>query len=322
MQHDIKRDAFMMLFPSGFRLMAEHLYKIKEKIYEIRVRKNAPLCIYTSLGLFYLNCAGEQVRNHEDAMFMTSEAVESWLLHLCRNSLYAYKDELAQGYLTVQGGHRIGVVGQVIAEREEIETVKYISSMNIRVAHEIIGCAKEILPALYEDGQIRSTLIVSPPMCGKTTLLRDLIRCISNGVYDGRPRKVCVADERGEIAAAYMGCLQNDLGYHTDVFTNCRKADGMIRFLRSMSPELIATDELGSEADFMAVREIFGYGCKILATMHAQHPEYIKENPKVRGLINSYGFERMVGIGAKGRFIPEVYDCEGKLLYSSTEVKR
>lgn len=324
MRENISERTFLLLFPPRFCKMAERLKQKKAKLYEIRVRTNAPLCAYTEKGFFYLSEQGEYTRSVNDALYLVPEDVEQWLQHLCRHSLYAYKEEVAQGYITVEGGHRIGIVGQVVTGKQGIEDMKYISSMNIRISHEAIGCAEALLPFLYQNGKVCSTLIVSPPMCGKTTLLRDLIRCVSNGIYDGCPHKIGVTDERGELAASYMGCAGNDLGFHTDVLTNTGKSDGIIRLLRSMSPEVIAMDELGKGEDMAAIKKAFAYGCSIFATVHGKNPEQIFKHPEWRDFLVCCDFERLVGIEHENNFMSTVYRCdsEGLYLMSGQEVKR
>ncbi len=324
MRTNISERTFLLLFPPGFHRMAEVLKRKKTELYEIRIRSNAPLCVYTDNGVSYLSAAGEYTQSMNDALFLAPEEVEQWLQHLCRHSLYAYKEEVAQGYITVEGGHRIGIAGQVVFGKQGIEDMKYISSMNIRISHEAIGCAEPLLPFLYQNGKICSTLIVSPPMCGKTTLLRDLIRCVSNGIYDGHPYKIGVTDERGELAASYMGCFGNDLGYHTDVLTNSGKTDGIVRLLRSMSPEIIAMDELGKGEDMIAVKTAFAYGCNIFATVHGKNPEQIFNHPEWRTFLESCNFERMVGVEHKTNFMSTIYCCDSQGLYlmSEQEVKR
>ncbi len=309
--NDIKRDAYLMLFPKEFRWMEEKTKELQGEIYEIRIRNHAPLCIETVNGRYYWCKGNELTRDVKNACFVSDQELQGWLQHLCRHSLYAYKEELTEGYFTVCGGHRVGVVGQVINKTSETENLKYISSINIRVAHEMIGCAEKVLPFLYKNKSFCSTLIVSPPMGGKTTLLRDVIRCISDGVYSEKSLKVGVIDERGEIAACYMGCVQNQLGYHTDVYTNCRKTEGILRLLRSMSPQVIAMDELGKKDELDAVEEAFFHGCKILATMHIRNPKLLFTNPEMRKLFGTQRFERIIAMKEDGGFLSKVYDCSG-----------
>ncbi len=173
-------------------------------------------------------------------------------------SLYAYEDEIRQGFLSVQGGHRVGVTGKVILDGNRIRGMKYISCINVRLAHEIKGCAES--DALYPDKrQIMHTLIVSPPRCGKTTLLRDIIRQMSNGWGNISGVTVGVVDERSELAGCYEGIPQNDLGMRTDILDGCPKAEGSDADSFNV-PVVVAVDELGKEEDFKAVESVIHCG--------------------------------------------------------------
>ncbi len=177
---------------------------------------------------------------------------------LCENSIYAYKNQICNGFLTVRGGHRIGIAGTAVEENGRVINVKYITSLNFRIAREVINCSNHLLKQIIdmENNTIYNTLIVSPPGKGKTTMLRDIIRNISNGITNIHFKGMTcgVVDERGEIAAMYKGMPQNDIGIRTDVIENISKAEGMKMLIRSMAPEVIACDEIGSKEDVEAIR--------------------------------------------------------------------
>ena len=177
---------------------------------------------------------------------------------LCENSIYAYKNQLCDGFITVKGGHRIGITGTVVTENEKIINLKYITSLNFRIAREVINCSYKLLKDIIDiqNNTIYNTLIVSPPGKGKTTMLRDIIRNISNGINEMSFKGMTcgVVDERGEIAAMYKGVPQNNIGIRTDVIENVSKSKGMKILIRSMAPEVIACDEIGSAEDVQAIR--------------------------------------------------------------------
>lgn len=192
-----------------------------------------------------------------DYQISTNEILQI-LEKLCENSIYAYKNQICEGFLTVRGGHRIGITGTAVIENDKIINLKYITSLNFRIAREIINCSKELLKEIIdlENNSIYNTLIVSPPGKGKTTMLRDVIRNISNGINEIHFKGMTcgVVDERGEIAAMYKGTPQNDIGIRTDVVENISKSKGMKMLIRSMAPEVIACDEIGTKEDMQAIR--------------------------------------------------------------------
>ena len=252
---------------------------------EIRIRVNQPIELEYADETRYLTNADDKI---------TGADIAEMLSYISEYSLYAYQEELRQGYITIEGGHRIGIAGEIAKDREGIAGIKYVSFMNIRVAHEKKGCAKEILPYLKNGNSIYNTLLVSKPGAGKTTCLRDCIRSLSNGKEGWDGMKICVLDERSEIAACHLGIPQNDMGMRTDVLSGCEKSDGMILMLRSMSPQIIAVDELGGKKDFEAVEQAAYSGVHILGTVHADTVEELWEKPYLRQGIKKGIFERFI----------------------------
>lgn len=272
------QNSLLQLFPAEKRGFWSRAAAEREQLQEIRIRVDKPIVLLMGGREVFLNFRGEFQGNAENAYCVARHELEELLNHLCHYSLYSFEDEFRQGFLTVSGGHRVGIAGQVVQEGNgTIRTIKNISYLNIRIAHQVKGVADGVLPHLYEDGRLKNVLIISPPGCGKTTLLRDLIRQVSDGNSYGTGRCVGVVDERSEIAGSCQGVPQNDIGMRTDVLDGCPKTQGMMLLLRSMSPQVIAIDELGGEEDMKALRMAAYCGVGILATAHGESIENVAE---------------------------------------------
>lgn len=283
---------FLKIFPWKARLVWEKTAEIIEQVCEIRLRAERPVLIYTHQGEFFQDVRGNFTKDCRLGRRADYEEIQELINFLCQDSRYAFEEEIKQGYLTVQGGHRIGIAGETaLARGREVQTLKHIASINIRVAHQLPGVAREILPYVYGGNRIKNTLIVSPPGCGKTTLLRDMVRRISDGNSCGSGKTVGLIDERGELAACFQGIPQLDVGMRTDVLDGCPKAPGMVMLLRSMAPQVIAVDELGSEAEAEAVSRLANCGCSILATVHGTVVEEIEKKEMFRLLFRNRVFE-------------------------------
>ena len=277
----------LMLFPAMLRAQWRYVAQRQEQINEIRLRNGKPILVYEGGREYFLDEEGEYTCEIARARNMNGEEIAAILEHACDYSLYAFEEELRRGFLTVEGGHRIGICGQIIPEEGGgVRAIKSVSSMNIRVSHEVWGVSDAVLPWIYHSGRLRNVLILSPPGCGKTTLLRDLIRQISDGnAWDGG-RTVGVVDERCEIAAGCLGRHNNRVGMRTDVMDACPKTTGIGLLLRSMAPQVIAVDEIGSREDMDALKEAAVSGCSILATAHGadvsdirrRFPELMKDS--------------------------------------------
>ena len=308
-------EEILRMFPEKSRYRWQEAAKVAEKLQEIRLRADMPLSILVDDRERFLDPHGKIVDRQECAARPTVGELEEILAHLCQYSIYAYADEIRQGFLTVLGGHRVGLAGQVILEdNNRVRNLKYIRYLNIRIAHEKIGVAEPLLPYLYNSvGQVRNTLLISPPGCGKTTMLRDMIRSISDGTRYGAGVNVSVVDERSEIAGSYLGVAQNDVGCRTDVLDGCPKNEGMMMLIRAMAPQVLAVDELGSLEDIQALRMASGCGCRLLATIHGGSLEEVWNKKYMRYVTEDGLFERYVVLDrAQGVCrIAGIYDGEG-----------
>lgn len=275
------------------------------KLQEIRLRIGKPLIIVSDNIEFVLH------------KIIEKEELMEILEYVSNYSLYAFENELKQGFITIEGGHRVGMTGQVLIEDGEVKNIKHISSMNIRISHEILNCADIIFPYITEDKQICNTLIISPPRCGKTTMLRDLIRQVSDGNRWVRGCTVGVVDERSELGGCYLGVPQNQLGIRTDILDCCPKSKGMLMLVRSMAPQVIAVDEIGSAEDIHSLEYAMHCGCKMMATIHGASMEEIRKKPFIDELVKRHKFERYVVLGNTHHIgeIEGVYDNRGSLLF-------
>ena len=277
-------------FPHNIYQVLKNTFEQKQNLIsslqEIRIRVNRPIILKTGQADLLIE------------YLVTQSEVFEVLEKLCNNSIYAYQNQLCKGFITVRGGHRVGITGTAITENEKVTNLKYITSLNFRIAREVKGCSNKILKDVIckEQNTIYTSLIVSPPGKGKTTMLRDLIRNISNGVPElGFRGKTCgVVDERGEIAAMYHGIPQNDVGIRTDVIENISKDKGMSMLIRSMAPEIIACDEIGSKEDVEAIQNAVISGVKGIFTMHGKNLDDIKENQGINYLIKTKQIEKII----------------------------
>ena len=308
------------LFPAQIRKALGQALFDRNKIYEIRLRVNAPLIVIYQGKEYFLTLEGELTREEAKAYHVQTEDLKEMLEYISGYSLYAFEEEIRQGFLTIVGGHRVGIAGKTILDGNKIKSLKYISYINLRLAHQIKGCASPILPYIIKNRQICHTLIISPPRCGKTTLLRDLIRQVSNGNRYMPGVSVGVVDERSEIAGSYQGIPQNDLGIRTDVLDCCPKAEGMMMLIRSMSPEVVAVDELGDYEDIHAIESVIHCGCKLFATVHGSSIEDIKRKPLLQRLMQEKVFERYIVLYKKdcAGQIKAIYDERGTGLYDAS----
>lgn len=270
-------------------LLKERL--LKEQIYEIRIKIGKPILVYSKYG--------ENIVNYVP----TKEDMKSLIQKISNYSLYAYEEDIRQGFITIKGGHRIGIAGECVMEKGEVKTIRNISSINIRVCSEVIGCSDKLIKYIYsqKENRIFNTIIISPPKCGKTTILRDIARNISNGMNSIGlyGRKVAVIDERSEIGACHFGIPQNDLGMRTDILDNCLKKEGMIMAIRSLSPEILICDEIGTKGDVEALLMAFNSGVNIITSIHGFTIEDLYKRKVFNELLDNGIIERAVVLSSR-----------------------
>lgn len=304
------------IFPESVRRIFPVLEQMGT-LEEIRVRIGQPFLFQVGEREYFFDPVRIKLTGEwKDAYIAKKEDLAQMLLLLSRYSLYAFEEEIRRGYITLEGGHRVGLAGQTVLEAGKVRTLRYINFMNIRVAREKKGCAREMVPYLYQGDQIYNTLILSPPGMGKTTYLRDAVRLLSDGCAGKKGLRVCILDERSEIAACHLGIPQNDVGMRTDVMDGCMKAEGMEMVLRAMSPQVIAVDELGGTQDFAAVEKVLYSGSRILGTIHAENMDELEKKTALRQWSDNRVFERLVCLrkGENGKRYFEVYDGGRKRL--------
>ncbi|SDK55601.1 stage III sporulation protein AA [Sediminibacillus albus] len=276
-------EEILRLFSSNIKSgLAEVLQKRWTSLQEIRIRIFRPIELVFDNGYEW---AESLIPLKEDSLFLLNQ--------LSQFSLYRLEDELREGFITIEGGHRIGLSGKVNTNDGTVKAIKHISSFNIRIAKEKRGTAESIVPELYEKEYL-NTLIVGPPQTGKTTMLRDITRIVSSGWSKAPAKKTAVIDERSELGGSIDGIPQHNLGLRTDVMDACPKAEGMMMMIRSMSPEVLVVDEIGSSKDVQALMEALHAGVRIICSIHGDSLGHLKKRPSLEPLFRGQVFQRFV----------------------------
>lgn len=262
---------------------------------EVRLRRARPVTLTIKGRSLFLGENGALSVFPKGAICLTEIEIEEVFLKFCNHSVYTYQNDIKNGFITLAGGHRVGICGTIAEdERGEICGVRDISTLNIRVAREIRGAANPIIGQISDGKVVDSLLLVSPPGCGKTTILRDLARQLSEQGF-----QICIIDERGELGAVRSGVPECDIGPASDIYTAIDKAAGMERALRTMSPDIIICDEIGTEADAAGILAAQGCGVQMIASAHAGSIEEVQNRPHLAKLFEAGVFCKVVLLNKK-----------------------
>ena len=265
-------------------------------IEEIRLRSLKPLIVNSNNKDYFYNTKLNKLDlNMNNPYIVSKDDIEQTFQIMCKYSIHSFIDDIKKGFITLRGGHRVGLVGKTIIEDGQVKNIKHISSLNIRISREVLGCSDKVLSHIIRGkNQINNTLIISPPQCGKTTLIRDIVRNISNGIK-----------------------VIGFVGIRTDVIETCPKDIGIMMLLRSMSPNVIVTDEIGNIDEIKALYTALNGGVSLITTVHGDSIEDIRNRKELSNLLDSELFKKVIILSAKKGpgTIEKIYDLEEKRWY-------
>lgn len=269
---NIKNNLFPYLSPK----IQMYLSKVDDfylnNLYEIRLGIKKPIMLFSDSGVSFVDKNFNLTTKLENLYLTEPEQIEKTIELMTKSSVYAAIDNLKKGFLTISGGYRVGICGNCVFDKDKISYIKNISYLNIRIKRQVEGCAKEITEKIIKDGKLKNTLIAGKVRSGKTTLIRDVARILSDTFF----KRVSIVDERGEIASSSNGMATNNVGFLTSVMDFCPKQIAMTMLIRSMSPDVIITDEIGEDGDILAIKKALLSGVKIITTTHAEKKEDLK----------------------------------------------
>lgn len=306
------------IFPEAIQPGMECILR-RTDITELRFRVGLPLMIRTVSGDYFFQKDGKLTKDEGYPYIVTAETMKRMFQKISQYSVFAFKEELKEGFLTLKGGHRVGLCGKIYYDGEGMRQIQNISSFNIRISRQLQGCSEDFFPYLIKKREFLNTLLISPPGGGKTTYLRDLIRIISDGTRHFPGKQISVVDERSEIGNRSGSTEGFYLGKRTDLMDNCPKAEGMLMMLRSMGPQVLAADEIGDARDIDALRYIRNCGCQLLMTVHGYDLDDIMKRPFLGPYLVQYPFDRYVIIRVKeqGDRDIKIYDEHQQIIWTS-----
>lgn len=278
------------LFPA---LLIKAVSKFEfNKLTEVRLRRNCPVIVnYMGKNLILKTEDGEP-------LYVNREIIEFVLKKATEYSIYAFNNQIKQGFITARGGIRIGIAGESVNSDNFLpKTIKDINSMNIRIPHEVVGCSNLVFKFIYSENEIKNTLIVSPPGAGKTTLLRDIARNLS--FVNDKIINTLIVDERFEIASCVDGQPMLDVGIYSDIVSGATKEFAFLNAIRALRPDVIITDELAGEDDIRACENAINSGVKVIASVHASSINELKNKFEFSNLLNERLFSRIIILSSK-----------------------
>lgn len=280
----------------------ENLLKIslstKLQISEIRLRAGKPIVINVKNKFYFLSKEAKLQNSVSENTIQSSQLdIQNTFTKMCNHSVYSYQNEIKNGFITLKGGHRVGICGTAVLDKGDVTNLRDINSLNIRVAQNVTNLSSDWTDIFSKD--FTGALIVGEPASGKTTILRNLAHKFSSGVF-GRLTNVSVIDERNEIAASNCGISQFNLGF-CDILTGYPKSVGFEHAIRTLSPEIIICDELGTKEDVKAIRKAVNSGVKIIATFHSGNIFDLINNVKARNILKTYAFDKIIFLKGKSK---------------------
>jgi len=290
-------EAISFLPPVLKKILSEVSDDIKDKTYEIRLRADKCIVLVTSDGVIFTDKDRVTYIYSENLEKVALNDINETFNRLCNYSVYSHADSIAQGFITIRGGHRVGICGTAVTDNGRVTSIRNINSLNIRIAREFIGCADKIISEVFRKG-LTNIIISGPPSSGKTTLLRDIVRQISSGRL-GVCHKVSVVDERCEIVPVSDGICAFDSGINTDILSSFPKADGIMCALRTLSPDMIVCDEIGTTDECESVKCGLNSGVFFSLSIHASDLDELKKKPQFRLLAESGIDAKIVILGNK-----------------------